>query len=117
LFGIAGAFTPPREVLHKVVGLIRENGGLWIADEILTGLGRLGSHFWGFDVLNCGSNLEAVYPDILTVGKPLGNGFPISLVVTSSQIAKPAAESLAAVSFDLLLVSLNPVRFYFGLWI
>ncbi|CAG0917752.1 unnamed protein product [Notodromas monacha] len=93
IFGLAGGFIPTSSCMHSVVELVRENGGLWIADEILTGLGRLGTHFWGFELLNSASDRKC-YPDILTVGKPLGNGFPISLVITSSKIASAAGDAL-----------------------
>ena len=63
-----------------VFKLIRENGGICIADEVQIGFGRMGSHYWGFET-------ENVIPDIITVGKSMGNGHPISAVVTTREIA------------------------------
>lgn len=51
-----------------------------IADEIQTGLGRCGSHFWSFQAMDA-------IPDIITIGKPIGNGYPFSGVITSHKIA------------------------------
>ena len=51
--------------------LIKKNSGLCIADEVQIGFGRTGSHFWGFETQN-------VVPDIITIGKSMGNGHPIS---------------------------------------
>ena len=59
---------------------VRRAGGLCIADEIQTGLGRVGSHFWAFET-------QGVVPDIVTIGKPLGNGHPLAAVVTTPEIA------------------------------
>ena len=51
-----------------------------IADEVQTGFGRVGSHFWAFEQ-------HDVVPDIVTLGKPFGNGFPLSAVITTRAIA------------------------------
>ena len=59
---------------------IRKQGGVCISDEVQTGFGRLGSWFWGFE-------MHGVVPDIVVLGKPMGNGHPIGAVVTSSDIA------------------------------
>ena len=59
---------------------IRQQGALCISDEVQTGFGRLGSWFWGFE-------MHGVVPDIVVLGKPMGNGHPIGAVVTSSEIA------------------------------
>jgi 4-aminobutyrate aminotransferase-like enzyme len=63
---------------------IRAAGGLCIADEVQAGLGRTGEHFWGFEQ-------QAVIPDIVTLGKPMGNGHPLAAVVTTPAIAKAFA--------------------------
>ena len=55
---------------------MRAAGGLCIADEVQTGYGRLGDHFWGFEYYG-------VVPDIVVLGKPIGNGHPIGAVVTT----------------------------------
>ncbi|KAF4519593.1 hypothetical protein B566_EDAN003760 [Ephemera danica] len=67
--------------MAKIYSYIRSIGGITIADEIQTGMGRCGSHFWAFQ-----TQQDAV-PDIVTVGKPLGNGYPIAAVITSKKIA------------------------------
>jgi len=59
---------------------IREKGGVCISDEVQTGFGRLGDVFWGFEQ-------QDVLPDIVVLGKPMGNGHPIGAVVTTKEIA------------------------------
>jgi len=59
---------------------VRASGGVCIADEVQTGYGRIGSHFWGFEAYG-------VAPDIVVLGKPIGNGHPIGAVVTTEEIA------------------------------
>jgi 4-aminobutyrate aminotransferase-like enzyme len=59
---------------------VRGAGGVCIADEVQVGFGRLGTHFWGFETQN-------VVPDMVVLGKPIGNGFPLAAVVTTREIA------------------------------
>jgi 4-aminobutyrate aminotransferase-like enzyme len=59
---------------------VRAAGGVCIADEVQVGFGRVGSHFWGFET-------QGVVPDIVTLGKPIGNGYPLAAVVTTPAIA------------------------------
>ena len=59
---------------------MRAAGGVCVADEVQTGFGRVGAHFWGFE-------LTAWCPDIVTLGKPIGNGHPLGAVVTTPEIA------------------------------
>ena len=66
--------------------LIHESGGLCIADEVQTGFGRVGEHFWAFEAYQ-------VTPDIVTMGKAMGNGHPVAAVVTTREIAKKFAGS------------------------
>lgn len=70
----------PEGYLQSVYNSIRAQGGVCIADEVQVGLGRLGSHFWGFQG-------EGVVPDIVTIGKPVGNGHPLGAVVTTKELA------------------------------
>ncbi len=77
IFSNEGLPTVPEGYLAKAVDIVRKAGGLFIADEVQPGFGRMGTHFWGFEK-------HAVKPDIATMGKPMGNGYPISAVVTSS---------------------------------
>ena len=62
---------------------MRSAGGLYIADEVQTGFGRLGSSFWAFDY----HKEDNIVPDIVTVGKPFGNGMPLAAVITTRDIA------------------------------
>ena len=72
---------PPPGWLEGVYAAVRAAGGLCIADEVQTGLGRLGDYFWGF-------GQQGVVPDIVVLGKPLGNGYPLAAVVTTHAIAE-----------------------------
>jgi 4-aminobutyrate aminotransferase-like enzyme len=77
---VAGQIVPPAGYLRAVYARIRAAGGVCIADEVQTGLGRLGAFYWGFEE-------QQAEPDIVVLGKPLGNGHPIGAVVTTSAIA------------------------------
>jgi len=78
---VAGQIIPPNGYLPAVYARIRAAGGVCIADEVQTGLGRLGACYWGFDQ-------QQADPDIVVLGKPLGNGHPIGAVVTTAAIAR-----------------------------
>jgi 4-aminobutyrate aminotransferase-like enzyme/Ser/Thr protein kinase RdoA (MazF antagonist) len=77
---VGGQIVFPGGYLASVYEAVREAGGICIADEVQTGYGRIGSHFWGFENYS-------VVPDILVLGKPIGNGHPIGAVITTPQIA------------------------------
>jgi 4-aminobutyrate aminotransferase-like enzyme len=79
--GCAGQVELAPGYLEAAFGHVRAAGGVCIADEVQTGYGRVGSHFWGFET-------QGVVPDIVTLGKPIGNGHPIGAVVTSPEIAR-----------------------------
>jgi 4-aminobutyrate aminotransferase-like enzyme/Ser/Thr protein kinase RdoA (MazF antagonist) len=81
LLSCGGQIELPRDYLHEVYTRVRDTGGVCIADEVQVGFGRMGSHFWGFETQN-------VAPDIVTMGKPIGNGHPIGAVVTTPEIAR-----------------------------
>ncbi|XP_006520132.1 alanine--glyoxylate aminotransferase 2, mitochondrial isoform X1 [Mus musculus] len=85
--GVNGVVQYPKEFLKEAFALVRERGGVCIADEVQTGFGRLGSHFWGFQT-------HDVLPDIVTMAKGIGNGFPMAAVVTTPEIAKSLAKRL-----------------------
>ncbi|QJU55982.1 aspartate aminotransferase family protein [Herbiconiux sp. SALV-R1] len=74
-----GLVTHPAGVLAPAVEVARRHGGLYIADEVQPGFGRLGSAWWGFA-------RHGVEPDLVVLGKPMGNGIPISAVVGRSRI-------------------------------
>jgi 4-aminobutyrate aminotransferase-like enzyme len=77
---VGGQIVFPPNYLKEVYGRVRGAGGLCIADEVQVGFGRLGTHFWGFETQN-------VIPDIVVLGKPIGNGFPLAAVITTPEIA------------------------------
>jgi len=77
---VAGQIILPAGYLAKVYAAVREAGGICIADEVQTGYGRIGKHFWGFESYD-------VVPDIVVLGKPIGNGHPIGAVITTHEIA------------------------------
>lgn len=77
----AGQVTLADGFLKDAYRQTREAGGVCIADEVQIGLGRVGERFWGFE-------LHDVVPDIVTMGKPLGNGHPLAVVVTTPEIAE-----------------------------
>jgi 4-aminobutyrate aminotransferase-like enzyme len=77
---VGGQIILPAGYLSAVYRAVRAAGGVCIADEVQTGLGRMGTHFWAFEAQN-------VVPDIVVMGKPLGNGHPIGAVVTTRAIA------------------------------
>ncbi len=80
LLSCGGQIVLPPNYLNEVYRSVREAGGICIADEVQVGFGRVGTHFWGFDT-------QGVEPDIVTLGKPMGNGHPLSAVVTTPEIA------------------------------
>jgi len=77
---VGGQIVFPAGYLAEVYAHVRAAGGVTIADEVQTGLGRMGTSFWAFED-------QGVVPDIVVMGKPLGNGHPIGAVVTTSEIA------------------------------
>ena len=78
---VGGQIVFPPNYLEEVYTRVRAAGGLCIADEVQVGFGRLGTHFWGFETQN-------VIPDIVVLGKPIGNGFPLAAVITTPEIAR-----------------------------
>ncbi len=77
---VGGQIVLPPGYLPEVYQLVRGAGGVCMADEVQTGFGRIGAHFWAFQ-------LYGVTPDIVAMGKPIGNGFPMGAVVTTPEIA------------------------------
>jgi 4-aminobutyrate aminotransferase-like enzyme len=76
----AGQIIPPEAYFESVFGQIRAAGGLCILDEVQVGFGRIGSHFWAFE-------RYGVVPDIVVMGKPIGNGYPLGAVVARREVA------------------------------
>jgi 4-aminobutyrate aminotransferase-like enzyme len=77
---VAGQIVLPPGYLNGIYDAVRKAGGVCIADEVQTGYGRIGTHFWGFEYYG-------VVPDIVVLGKPIGNGHPIGAVITTRAIA------------------------------
>jgi len=77
----AGQVILPPGYLREAFDAVRAAGGVCIADEVQTGFGRAGSHFWMFET-------QGVVPDIVTLGKPIGNGHPLGAVITTPAIAR-----------------------------
>jgi 4-aminobutyrate aminotransferase-like enzyme/Ser/Thr protein kinase RdoA (MazF antagonist) len=75
-----GQIVLPEAYLREAYRHVRAAGGVCVADEVQVGFGRVGSHFWGFET-------QDVIPDIVTMGKPMGNGHPLGAVVTTREIA------------------------------
>lgn len=79
--GVGGTVIPPPEYFKIIYDIVRKYGGLCIADEVQTGFGRTGAHYWGFE--NWG-----VTPDMVTMAKGIGNGAPLGAVTTRGEIAQ-----------------------------
>jgi len=77
---VGGQIVFPPNYLAEVYCHVRAAGAVCIADEVQVGFGRLGTHFWGFET-------QGVVPDIVVLGKPIGNGFPLAAVITTAKIA------------------------------
>lgn len=83
--GYGGIIAMPPGYMSGAADRVRAAGGLYIADEVQSGFGRTGDHFWGFEA-------DGVVPDIVVMAKGLGNGFPIGAVVARKDVAAPMAE-------------------------
>lgn len=80
ILGCGGQMTLPDDYLKTAYDFVHQAGGVCVADEVQTGFGRVGEHFWAFE-------LQGVVPDIVTMGKPMGNGSPLAAVITTREIA------------------------------
>ncbi|WP_136481262.1 aminotransferase class III-fold pyridoxal phosphate-dependent enzyme [Cognatitamlana onchidii] len=80
IVGCAGQVPLPKGYLNEVYPTIRKQGGICISDEVQTGFGRIGNHFWGFET-------HGVVPDMVILGKPIANGHPMGAVVCTEEIA------------------------------
>ena len=79
--GVGGVVVYPDGYLRHAFAHARAAGGVCIADEVQTGFGRTGTHYWGFET-------QGAIPDIVTMAKGIGNGYPLAAVVTTPQIAQ-----------------------------
>jgi 4-aminobutyrate aminotransferase-like enzyme len=80
IVGCGGQVMLPAGYLAGLYARVREGGGVCVADEVQTGFGRVGSHFWAFEQ-------HGVVPDLVILGKPMGNGHPMGAVVCTEEIA------------------------------
>ena len=80
ILGCGGQVPLPKGYLKNLYPSVRKQGGVCIADEVQTGFGRLGDHFWGFEA-------QEVVPDMVILGKPMANGHPMGAVVCTAEIA------------------------------
>ncbi len=87
LLGVGGQIPLPPNYLKEVYKYVKAAGGICIADEVQVGFGRVGDAFWGFE-------LQDVVPDIVVMGKPIGNGHPLAAVVVTSEIADAFSNGL-----------------------
>ncbi|MEX0298836.1 MAG: aminotransferase class III-fold pyridoxal phosphate-dependent enzyme, partial [Kordiimonas sp.] len=85
--GVGGQIVYPDGFLKHAYSAVREAGALCIADEVQVGFGRVGTHMWAFEQ-------QGVVPDIVTLGKPIGNGHPMAAVVTTKEIADAFANGM-----------------------
>lgn len=82
-----GQIVLPPGFLAAAYAHVRRAGGVCIADEVQVGFGRVGTHFWGFET-------QGVIPDIVTLGKPMGNGHPMGAVITNPEVAAAFANGM-----------------------
>jgi alanine-glyoxylate transaminase/(R)-3-amino-2-methylpropionate-pyruvate transaminase len=101
--GVGGATHGAPNYLREAYAVTREHGGVCIADEVQTGFGRTGDHFWGFE------NWDVV-PDIVTMAKGIGNGWPLAAVTTRREIAEALTQRIHFNTFGG-----NPVAMAAGL--
>ena len=86
IFSSDGIYADPPGFLKEAVDVVHKAGGLFISDEVQPGFGRTGAAMWGFE-------RHGVEPDIVTMGKPMGDGFPIGGVVTRPEILESFCET------------------------
>ena len=79
LFSSDGIYADPTDILGPIAEVVRAAGGVVIADEVQAGFGRSGDTFWGFQ-------RHGIQPDIVTMGKPMGNGFPVAAVAVAPHV-------------------------------
>ena len=87
ILGCAGQVVLPDGYLREAFGHVRAVGGLCMVDEVQVGLGRVGTHMWAFQT-------HDVVPDIVTLGKPIGNGHPLAAVITTPDAARSFANGM-----------------------
>ena len=89
--GVSAGIQPPKGYYKQMFEITKSYGGVNIMDEVQSGFGRLGTHFWGFEY-------HGVTPDIVTAAKSIGNGHPMALCITRPEIAEAFANSSAHIN-------------------
>ncbi|QKJ85093.1 Aminotransferase class-III [Paramixta manurensis] len=87
IFSSDGVLPDPRGFLQQAIEVVHNNGGIFIADEVQPGFGRTGEAFWGFA-------RHGVVPDIVTTGKPMGNGIPVSGLLAKSEVLAAFSDAI-----------------------
>ncbi|MBC8130061.1 MAG: aminotransferase class III-fold pyridoxal phosphate-dependent enzyme [Rhizobiaceae bacterium] len=87
IFSSDGIYADPPGFLKAAIEVVQRHGGLFIADEVQPGFGRTGDGFWGFE-------RHGVVPDIVTMGKPMGNGYPMGGVAVRADILQSFCDSV-----------------------
>ncbi|MFE7419976.1 aspartate aminotransferase family protein [Rhodococcus sp. NPDC057529] len=87
LFSSDGIFPNPQTVLERVVDLVHDSGGLFVSDEVQSGFARTGDAMWGYQ-------RNRIVPDLVTMGKPMGNGMPIGGVVAKHELMNEFGENV-----------------------
>ncbi len=87
MISCGGQLIPPAGYLRQAFRHVRDAGGICVADEVQVGFGRAGTAFWAFEA-------QGAVPDVVTLGKPIGNGHPLSAVVTTREIADAFANGM-----------------------
>ena len=87
IMGVGGLCPQPCGFINEAVDHVKAAGGLYLSDEVQTGFGRTGSHYWGFEMLG-------TKPDIVSMAKQQGNGFPLAAVAMSKEVANCLAPKL-----------------------
>jgi len=85
IFSNSGVVAPPAGYLKMAAQIVNDAGGLFVADEVQAGFGRTGKNFWGFEA-------DGVVPDIVTMGKPMGNGHPLAATVVQRSLSETFAK-------------------------
>ena len=99
--GVGGITPMPCGFVNRAAEHAKNAGGLYLSDEVQTGFGRLGSHYWGFESLG-------TKPDIITMAKTIGNGLPLAAIACSKEVA----DSLSKITFSTY--SANPLAIAAG---
>jgi len=81
IYSSEGLPDVPQDYVRKAIDIVRSAGGLYVADEVQPGFGRMGDHMWGYQHYG-------VVPDIVTLGKPMGNGHPISAIIAREELVE-----------------------------